>query len=122
MSHSNWILNLQDIKDKNIKLKKNNLFYEKFNDIFYKVIEVTHTYKPLFSPCCGYLFNDNQTYEKNDFKSSDTLLLDIFDHRCILKLKKHRFLCHSYNKSPLLKNLLLINIVLFPIVLNTLLL
>ena len=41
MSQSNYILNLLDIKDKNIKLNENNLFYEKFDDIVYKVIEGT---------------------------------------------------------------------------------
>jgi transposase len=99
MSQSNYILNLLDIKDKNIKLNENNLFYEKFDDIVYKVIEGTLTYKPLFCPCCGCVFNNNQTYEKNGFKSSDILLLDICGHGCILRLKKQRFLCHSCNKK-----------------------
>ena len=99
MSQSNYILNLLDIKDKNIKLNENNLFYEKFDDIVYKVIEGTLTYKPLFCPCCGCLFNDNQTNEKNGFKSSDILLLDVCGHGCILRLKKQRFLCHSCNKK-----------------------
>ena len=99
MSQEYCILNLLDIKDKNIKLNENNLFYEKFDDIVYKVIEGTLTYKPLFCPCCGCLFNDNQTYEKNGFKSSDILLLDVCGHGCILRLKKQRFLCHSCNKK-----------------------
>ena len=99
MSQSNYILNLLDIKDKNIKLNENSLFYEKFDDIVYKVIEGTLTYNPLFCPCCGCLFNDNQTYEKNGFKSSDILLLDVCGHGCILRLKKQRFLCHSCNKK-----------------------
>lgn len=33
MSQSNYILNLLDIKDKNIKLNENNLFYEKYGNI-----------------------------------------------------------------------------------------
>ena len=70
MSQSNYILNLLDIKDKNIKLNENTLFYEKFDDIVYKVIEGTLSYEPPFCSRCGCVFNDIQTYEKNGFKSS----------------------------------------------------
>ena len=48
MSQSNYILNLLDIKDKNIKLNENSLFYEKFDNIIYKVIEGTLSYEPPF--------------------------------------------------------------------------
>ena len=40
MSQSNYILNLLDIKDKNIILNENSLFYEKFDNIVYKVSKV----------------------------------------------------------------------------------
>ena len=99
MSQSNYILNLLDIKDKNIKLNENNLFYEKFDDIVYKVIEGTLSYEPPFCSRCGCIFDEEQTYEKNGFKSSDILLLDVCGHGCILRLKKQRFLCHSCNKK-----------------------
>ena len=99
MSLSNYILNLLDIKDKNIKLNENSLFYEKFDNIVYKVIEGTLSYEPPFCTCCGCIFNKEQTYEKNGFKSSDILLLDVCGHGCILRLKKQRFLCHSCNKK-----------------------
>lgn len=99
MSQSNYILNLLNIKDKNIKLNENNLFYEKFDNIIYKVIEGTLSYEPSFCSRCGCIFNDNQTYEKTGFKSSDILLLDVCGHGCILRLKKQRFLCHSCNKK-----------------------
>ena len=99
MSQSNYILNLLDIKDKNIKLNENSLFYEKFDNIAYKVIEGTLSYEPPFCTCCGCIFNKEQTYEKNGYKSSDILLLDICGHGCILRLKKQRFLCHSCNKK-----------------------
>lgn len=99
MSQSNYILNLLNIKDKNIKLNENNLFYEKFDNIIYKVIEGTLLYELSFCSRCGCVFNDNQTYEKNGFKSSDILLLDVYGHGYILRLKKQRFLCHSCNKK-----------------------
>lgn len=99
MSQSNYILNSLNIKDKNIKLTENNLFYEKFDNIIYKVIEGTLSYEPSFCSRCGCIFNDNQTYEKTGFKSSDILLLDVCGHSCILRLKKKRFLCHFCNKK-----------------------
>ena len=99
MSQSNYILNLLNIKDENIKITSNFVIYEKFDDIEYKVIEGILSYQPLFCPRCGSIFNDKQTYEKNGFKSSDILLLDVCGHGCILRLKKQRFLCHSCNKK-----------------------
>ena len=99
MSQSNYILNLLNIKDENIKITSNSVIYEKFDDIEYKVIEGILSYKPLFCPKCGCVFNEEQTYEKNGFKSSDILLLDVCGHGCILRLKKQRFLCHSCNKK-----------------------
>lgn len=99
MSQSNYILNLLNIKDKNIKLTENNLFYEKFDNIIYKVIEGTLSYEPSFCSRCGCIFNDNQTYEKTGFKSSDILLLDISNFPSILRLHKQRYKCHSCNKK-----------------------
>ena len=78
MSQSNYILNLLDIKDKNIKLNENNLFYEKFDDIVYKVIEGTLSYEPSFCFRCGCVFDNKQTYEKNGFKSSDISICNVF--------------------------------------------
>ena len=99
MSQSNYILNLLNIKDENIKITSNSVIYEKFDDIEYKVVEGVLSYEPPFCTCCGCVFNNTQTYEKNGFKSSDILLLDVCGHGCILRLKKQRFLCHSCNKK-----------------------
>ena len=99
MSQEYYILNLLNIEDKNIKLVENFYKIEKFGNIKYKVIEATLSYEPPFCSRCGCVFNDIQTYEKNGFKSSDILLLDICGHGCILRLKKQRFLCHSCNKK-----------------------
>lgn len=99
MSHEYCILNLLNIKDKNIKLSKN--FYDTLtiDNITYKVIKGILSYEPEFCPKCGCIFNNHQTYEKNGFKSSDILMLDVSGHGCILRLKKQRFLCHSCNKK-----------------------
>ena len=99
MSQNNYILNLLNIKDENIKLTSNCLIYEKFDDIEYKIIEGTLSYEPPFCTCCGCVFDNKQSYEKNGFKSSDILLLDACGYGCILRLKKQRFLCHSCHKK-----------------------
>ena len=99
MSQEYCILNLLNIEDKNIKLTQNFYKVEKFNDIDYKVIEGILTYEPPFCPRCGCIFDKKQTYEKNGFKSSDILMLDVCNHGCILRLNKQRFLCHSCHKK-----------------------
>ena len=88
-----------NIEDKNIKLTENFYNVEDFDGIKYKVIEGFLSYEPPFCPRCGCIFNKEQTYEKNGFKTSDILMLDVCNHGCILRLKKQRFLCHSCNKK-----------------------
>ena len=99
MSQEYCILNLLNIEDKNIKLTENFYKIENFDGIKYKVIEAILSYQPEFCHRCGCIFNKEQTYEKNGFKTSDILMLDVCNHGCILRLKKQRFLCHSCNKK-----------------------
>ena len=99
MSQDYCILNLLNIEDKNIKLTENFYKIENFGNIQYKVIEAILSYEPIFCHRCGCTFNKEQTYEKNGFKTSDILMLDVCNHGCILRLKKQRFLCHSCNKK-----------------------
>ena len=99
MSQKYCILNLLNIEDPNVKLTENFYKLENFEGIKYKVIEATLSYNPKFCHRCGCVFNDKQTYEKNGFKSSDILMLDVCNHGCILRLKKQRFLCHSCNRK-----------------------
>ena len=99
MSLEYCILNLLNIEDKNIKLTENFYKIEDFDGIKYKVIEGILSYEPTFCPKCGCVFNEKQTYEKNGFKSSDILMLDVCNHGCIIRLNKQRFLCHSCNKK-----------------------
>lgn len=103
MSQEYCILNLLNIEDKNINLTQNFYKIEKFGDIYYKVIEAKLTYRPEFCPRCGCKFNNEQTYEKNGFITSDILMLDICNHGCILRLHKQRFLCHCCNKKFITK-------------------
>ena len=99
MSQNNYILDLLNIEDKNVKLKENFYKIEKIDGVKYKIIEAILSYTPIFCPKCGCIFDEEQTYEKNGFKQSDILLLDVANYGCILRLDKQRFLCHSCNKK-----------------------
>ena len=99
MSHEYCILDLLNIKDKNIKLIDNFYKMEKIDNIDYKIIEAKLSYEPLYCSKCGCVFDENSTYEKNGFKSSDILMLDVANYGCILRLHKQRFICHSCNKK-----------------------
>ena len=77
MSHEYCILNLLNIKDKNIKLLDNFYKLEKINNITYKVIEAKLSYEPLYCSKCECVFDNENTYEKNEFKKSDILMLEL---------------------------------------------
>lgn len=99
MSHEYCILNLLNIKDKNVKLLDNFYKLEKIDNITYKVIEAKLSYEPLYCSKCGCVFDNENTYEKNGFKKSDILMLDVANYGCILRLHKQRFICHSCNNK-----------------------
>ena len=99
MSHEYCILNLLNIKDKNVKLLDNFYKLEKIDNITYKVIEAKLSYEPLYCSKCGCVFDNENTYEKNGFKKSDILMLDVANYGCILRLHKQRFICNSCNKK-----------------------
>ena len=99
MSYEYSILDLLNIKDKNIKLIDNFYKMEKIDNVDYKIIEATLSYNPIYCPRCGVIFDKDNTYEKNGFKVSNILMLDICNYGCILRLHKQRFICHSCNKK-----------------------
>ena len=99
MSHEYCILDLLNIKDKNINLLDNFYKLEKIDNIIYKIIEAKLSYEPLYCSKCGCVFDNENTYEKNGFKKSDILMLDVANYGCILRLHKQRFICHSCNKK-----------------------
>ena len=99
MSQDNYILNLLNIKDKNIKLIENYYKEEERNGVKYKIIEAILSYKPTCCSRCECLFDNENTYEKNGFKQSDILLLDVANCGCVLRIHKQRYLCHHCNKK-----------------------
>ena len=93
MSQEYCILNLLNIEDKNVKLLENFYKIEKIGQTKYKVIEATLSYEPMYCHRCGCIFDKEQTYEKNGFKSSDILLLSsiflcLLYSACTIALKK----------------------------------
>ena len=100
--------------------KVSTIFYkiEKFRNIKYKVINATLWNKPIYYLRCGCIFNKEQTYEKNGFKTSDILMLDVCNQGCILRLHKQRFLCHSCSKKFFDRTKIVNDSVLFLINLN----
>ncbi len=99
MSQSNYILNLLNIEDENIRLIENFYKMESFDGIKYKVIEATLSYDPPFCSRCGCVYENKKDYEKNGFKPSDILMLDACNYGVILRLHKQRFLCHHCHKK-----------------------
>ena len=99
MSHTNCTTNLLNIKDNNIILDENFYSEERVDGVTYKVISAKLTYEPFFCPRCGCKYSNSKEYEKNGFKSSNVLILDICNYGSILRLRKQRFKCHLCNKK-----------------------
>jgi len=97
MSQFNYISFYLNIKDENVKFIK--CFEEKKNNRIYKITEALLSYTPIYCPICGCVFNEEQSYEKNGYKISDVLMLDVSNYPSILRLHKQRFKCHSCNKK-----------------------
>ena len=53
MSINNYILNLLNIKDKNIHILTNNLSAKVIKGKSFQIIEAILTYNPEYCPCCG---------------------------------------------------------------------
>lgn len=65
MSQINYILDLLNIEDKNIKLTEKFYKMEKIDGVKYKIIEATLSYEPIYCHRYGCIFEGNQTYEKS---------------------------------------------------------
>lgn len=99
MSTNNYILNLLNIKDKNIFILTNNVTDKVIGKKSYKIIEGFLTYKPDFCPCCGVF---NASYEdiiKWGFKRNCKIKIpNISNCKSLLILHKQRFYCkHCHN-------------------------
>src|SRR5574344_445984 len=78
MSTNNYILNLLNIKDKNIYILTNNEIYKKIKNKNYRIIEGILTYTPDYCPCCGIINESHDDIIKWGFKKIVKLKYLIF--------------------------------------------
>ena len=101
MSPSNYILNLLNLKDKNIKFHDD--FYSEgiVNDVMCKFFHGTLTYTPNACYHCGHVFDNNII--KYGFKTSTIKIPKVSGFYAYLKLKKQRYFCKHCNSTFTLK-------------------
>ena len=103
MSHNDYILNLLNIKDKNIfimeNIKERIIKNVKYN-VKYKVIEGILTYTPEYCPCCGVINKSSNDIIKWGYKKNCKIKIPkVSNHKCLLILHKQRFYCKHCNNT-----------------------
>jgi len=100
MSTNNYILNLLNIKDKNIYIITNNEEYRTIKKKNYKIIEGILTYKPECCPCCGVINESHNDIIKWGFKRNCKVKIPkISNCLTMLILHKQRFFCKHCNNT-----------------------
>ena len=102
MSELNYITELLELKDNNIKFYENCYHKEIIKGISYKVFEGVLSYQPTCCKKCGVLFDDN--IEKHGFITSNIKIPDVAGYKSILRLKKQRYLCKHCGKTFTLRD------------------
>jgi transposase len=102
MSQFNYITEMLELKDENIKFNENCYYKEKIKGIYHKVFEGVLTYQPICCEKCGVIFDKN--IEKHGFITSDIKIPDIAGFKTILRLKKQRYLCKYCGKTFTLRD------------------
>lgn len=97
MSQLNYIIDILNLKEKNIIFKENFYYETKIKDITHKIFEGYLSYQPDCCPRCGVVF-DNK-FEKHGFITSNIKIPDVSGFKSILKLHKQRYLCKHCNKA-----------------------
>ena len=97
MSNKNYIINILNLKDNNLKFNENFYSEEEINGITYKIFEGFLSYKPSHCYKCGVLFDNN--FEKHGFIVSNIKIPDVSGFKSILRLHKQRYLCKHCNKA-----------------------
>ena len=100
MSINNYILNLLNIKDKNIYIFSDKLEERKIKGFNYKIIEGILTYKPSFCPCCGCINKSHNDIIKWGFRKNCKIKIPkVSNCKSLLILHKQRFLCKNCNNT-----------------------
>jgi transposase len=102
MSELNYIIEMLELKDNNIKFYENCYHKEKIKGIYHKVFEGILTYQPICCEKCGVLFDNN--FEKHGFITSNIKMPDVVGFKTILRLKKQRYLCKHCGKAFTLRD------------------
>ena len=102
MSELNYITEMLELKDKNIKFFENCYHKEKIKGVYHKVFDGILTYQPLCCEKCGVAF-DNK-FEKHGFITSNIKIPDVSGFKTILRLKKQRYLCKHCGKAFTLRD------------------
>lgn len=99
MSNNDYILNLLNIKDKNIKIL-NNIVEKVIKGKNHKIIEGILTYNPEYCPICGVVnFSSNDIIKWGFRKNCKIKIPNISNCRSLLILHKQRFLCKHCNNT-----------------------
>ena len=97
---NDYILNLLNIKDKNIFICSNIIEEKKIKDKNYKIIEGFLTYKPDYCPCCGCINQSHNDIIKWGFRKNCKIKIPkISNCYSLLILHKQRFFCKHCNNT-----------------------
>ena len=102
MSNTNYITEMLELKDNNIKFYENCYYKEKIKGVYHKIFEGVLTYQPVCCSKCGVIFDDN--FEKHGFITSNIKIPDVAGFKTILRLKKQRYLCKHCGKAFTLRD------------------
>lgn len=97
MSNLNYIIDILNLKEKNITFKENFYYESKIKGITHKIFEGYLSYQPECCPKCGVVFDSD--FEKHGFITSNIKIPDVSGYKSILKLHKQRYLCKHCNKA-----------------------
>ena len=113
MSQIHSIINLLNIKDKNISLLQDEVTTELFKGTYHKIIHAKLTYSPHECPHC-----QSKNIIKRGYKISNIKLLKIAAFNSLLRLKNRDFFVKIALSLSAQKLLLLINFAVFLMILN----
>lgn len=100
MYTNDYILNLLNIKDKNIFICSNNIVEKKIKGKKYKIIEAILTYKPDYCPCCGCANQSSNDVIKWGFRRNCKIKIPkVSNCFSLLLLHKQRFFCKNCNNT-----------------------
>ena len=100
MSNNDYILNLLNIKDKNIFIFTDKMTNTSIKGKNYNIIEAVLTYKPISCPLCGVINTSSNDIIKWGFRKNCKIKIPkISNCSSLLILHKQRFLCKHCNNT-----------------------